>query len=303
MSRLSIRQLEIVRAILRTGSLTAAAHGLGISQPAASRLLRHAEDHLGIPLFERRGNGLRPTHEARALHPEIDRIFVDLEFVERAAGDLVRLKSGRLRVAAIPSLAVTVLADAIGRFRREHPAVSVSIETALNYEVADWVLDRRVDLGLAYMPTRVDDLVVEEVGSIGVLVALPRDHRHAGRSALTAADLPDDPLISFSSALPIGDTIARAFRSAGVERPVAVEVGHSFLACSLVRAGAGVALVDSLAERSGLFGDLAFVPLRPALGITAVMMRAGDQNLSLAAAAFAETLRGDLDNGGKAREN
>lgn len=303
MARLSFRQLEIVRAILRTGSLTAAAHGLGISQPAASRLLHHVEDHFGFPLFERRGNGLRPTHEARALYPEIDRVFSDMEFIERAAGDLVRLQSGRLRVAAIPSLALTVLADAVGRFRQAYPAVSVSIETALNYDVADVVLDRRVDLGLAYMPTRVDDLLVEAIGTTAVQAALPRDHRLAGRAAVGAADLEGDPLISFSSSLPIGDLIAGVFREEGVERPVAVEVGHSFLACALVRSGAGVALVDGHAERSGLFGDLAFVPFRPTLEISTVMMRASDQELSLAARAFAETLRGDLDNGGPPRES
>jgi len=291
MGRLSVRQLEIVRAIMRTGSLTAAANGLGISQPAASRLLRHAEDGLGFPLFERRANGLRPTSEAKALYPEIDRVFSDLEYIERAAGDLVRLKSGRLRVAAIPSLALTTITSAVADFRRAHPSVSVSIETALNYEVADLVLDRRVDLGLAYMPTRIDDLIVEDVGEIHVIAALPAGHPNAGRASVMATDLLDDPLVSFSSALPIGEYIAAAFRDCGVERPVALEVGHSFLACAMVRAGAGIALVDSLAQQSGLFTDLAFVPLEPAIRIRAVMLALRDQSPSLAATAFAQAVR------------
>lgn len=291
MSRLSIRQLELVRAIMRTGSLTAAASGLGISQPAASRLLRHAEDGLGFALFERRANGLRPTHEAKALYPEIDRLFSDFEFIERTAGDLVRLRSGRLRVAAIPSLALTTLAEAVGLFRQRHPAVSVTIETALNYEVSDLVLDRRVDLGLAYLPTRVDDLDVEEIGNTSIVAALPADHGFAGRAFMTARDLPGDPLVSFSSALPIGEHISAAFRAAGLDRPVALEVGHSFLACALVRAGAGIALVDSLAQRSGLFTDLAFVPIRPPIVIRAALLSSGEQELSLAARAFADTLR------------
>ncbi|MCF3935484.1 LysR family transcriptional regulator [Acuticoccus sp. M5D2P5] len=291
MSRLSIRQLEIVRAIMRTGGLTTAASALGISQPAASRLLRHAEDSLGFPLFERRANGLRPTHEAKAIYPEIDRVFSDLEFIERTAGDLARLQSGRLRVAAIPSIALTVLADALGLFRRTHPGVTVAIETALNYEVADLVLDRRVDLGLAYMPTRVDDLAVEEVGLTSVVLAVPKGHPFANRDSASVAEIPDDPFISFSSTLPIGEYISSALRAAGAERPVAIEVGHSFLACVLVRAGAGIAMVDRLAERSGLFGDLAFVPFDPPIPIRAALLTLSDQEPSLAARAFCETLR------------
>ena len=151
--------------------------------------------------------------------------------------------------------------------------------------------DRRADLGLAYMPTRVDDLTVEDVGETHILAALSADHPLAARKRVTAADLLVDPLVSFSSALPIGEYIAAAFRDCGVERPVALEVGHSFLACAMVRAGAGIALVDSLAERSGLFPDLAFVPLDPPIRIRAVMLSLRDQIPSLAAAAFAKAVR------------
>lgn len=291
MNRLSLRQLEIFRAVMRTGSLTAASSALGVSQPAASRLLRHAEDRLGVPLFERRGNGLLPTHEAKALYPDIDRLLGDLDYVERAAEDLRRLKAGRLRIVAIPSLALTIVAEAAGRFRAKHPSVSLEIEAVLNFEVPEVVANRRADIGLAFMPLRADLLEVEPLTSTAVVVTMRPDHPLAGRSELTVEDLAGEALISFSKTLPIGALIATAFDAAGVTQQVAIEVGHSFLARALVMAGAGIAIVDGLDEPGGLFTGLATVPLVPDTYMTAVLLTPHDQQLSLAASAFCEVLR------------
>jgi DNA-binding transcriptional LysR family regulator len=56
---LSLRQIEIIRAVLRAGTLTSAARQLGVSQPGISRVLRNAENRLGLALFERRAGRLR----------------------------------------------------------------------------------------------------------------------------------------------------------------------------------------------------------------------------------------------------
>lgn len=291
MNRLSLRQLQIFRAVMRTGSLTAASQALGVSQPAASRLLRHAEDRLGVPLFERRGNGLIPTHEAKALYPDIDRLLGDLDYVERAAEDLRRLQAGRLRIVTIPSLALTIAAEAVGRFRTIHPSVSIQIEAVLNFEVPEVVANRRADLGLAFMPLRADLLAVEEISTTAIVVVMRPDHRLANRPHLSVADLAGEALVSFSKTLPIGALIAAAFEAAGVTQEVAVEVGHSFLACALVRAGAGIAIVDGLAEPGGIFTDLCSVPLVPAASMSAVLLTPNDQEPSLAARAFCAVLR------------
>lgn len=291
MARLSLRQLEVFRAIMRSGTLTAAAAALGVSQPAATRLLRHAEDQLGMVLFERANGRLRATSEARALYPEVERIFGDLEYVERAAGDLRRLQTGRLRVAAIPSLAITVVARAVGRFVHAHPAVTISTSTILNYEVPELVRDRRADIGLAFAPIADHELEIEEICRVRVVAALPPAHPLAELDVVTPADLAGMTLVSFSNALPIGHLIESAFQSAGIDQPMALEVGHSFVACAYVRAGAGVALVDSLAAGSGAFPDLVIRPVYPVLEIPAVLIRLGLQRQSMLASAFEDALR------------
>lgn len=276
---------------MRSGTLTGAATALGVSQPAATRLLRHAEDQLGMALFERANGRLRATSEARSLYREVERILGDLEYVERAAGDLRRLQVGRLRVAAIPSLAITTVAQALGRFVRAHPAVTISTATVLNYEVPEHVRDRRADIGLAFAPIADHELEIEEICRVPVVAVLPPGHSLAAREFVTPADLAGLPVVSFSTALPIGHLIETAFRDAGIDQPMAMEVGHSFVACAYVRAGAGVALVDGMAARSGAFPDLVVMPIVTELEIPAVLIRRGLQRQSMLASAFEHELR------------
>jgi DNA-binding transcriptional LysR family regulator len=290
MGRLSLRQLEVFRAIMRSGSLTSAAAALGVTQPAATRLLRHAEDQLGMVLFERTHGRLRATDEARALYPEVERIFGDLDYVERAAEDLRRLQAGRLRIAAIPSLAITVVAKAVGQFVRDHPAVTISTATVLNFDVPELVLDRRADIGLAFAPIPDNDLEVDEICRVRIVAVLPPGHPLTSLSSVAPSDLAGATVVSFSTSLAIGQLIESAFRSAGIHQPMTLEVGNSFVACAYVRAGAGIALVDSLAVDSGAFPDLVSRPMSPILEMSAVLVRRGLQQ-SLLAAAFQDELR------------
>ncbi|WP_154582145.1 LysR family transcriptional regulator, partial [Bordetella pertussis] len=83
-----LRHIEIFEAIRRTGSLTEAAAALHISQPAASKLLAHAEAQLGFKLFERVKGRLVATREAEILAPEVARLNQDLGSVRRLAASL-----------------------------------------------------------------------------------------------------------------------------------------------------------------------------------------------------------------------
>src|SRR3546814_15604985 len=80
-----LRHIEIFEAIRRTGSLTEAAAALHISQPAASKLLAHAEAQLGFKLFERVRGRLVATREAEILTPEVSRPNQALNSVRRLA--------------------------------------------------------------------------------------------------------------------------------------------------------------------------------------------------------------------------
>ncbi len=105
-----LRQIEVINAIMLTGSVSAAARLINVTQPAVSRTLQHAEIQLGFPLFQRAKNRLLPTDEALTLYPYIERLFSQLDEVQRLAINLRFAKDIRkLRLLVVPALCYDVL--------------------------------------------------------------------------------------------------------------------------------------------------------------------------------------------------
>ena len=106
---LNLRELEVFRAVMEAGGVTAAASALGITQPAASKMLRQAEERLGFALFRRDRRQLVPTPEAHALLPELLGVLATIDGLERLADALRAGQSGQLSIAAVPVLATALL--------------------------------------------------------------------------------------------------------------------------------------------------------------------------------------------------
>lgn len=248
---LTLRHIEVIRAVLRAGTVTSAARQLAVSQPALSRTLKNAETRLGMQLFERRSGRLSPTPEALALHRDIEKAYAQIEAIERASTDLRQLLGGRLAVVCNPSVAVTLVAAALGRMTRSAPGIRVSLQTALNYEVIEVVRARSADVGFAWDVPEHPAVVATEIGQSRLVCIMPKDHPLAAAKAVTARELHEVPIISFSATLPIGAATESAFAESGATRRIGIEVGQTFIAASLVKEHAGIAIVDELA-----IGDL-----------------------------------------------
>ena len=101
---LNLRQIEVFRAVMMAGSVTAAARTLRISQPAVSRLLRYTEDRLAAPLFSRVKGRIYPTAQARVLYEEVEKVYKGLDSVQDVARTLADNLVGQLRIVAIQLL-------------------------------------------------------------------------------------------------------------------------------------------------------------------------------------------------------
>ncbi len=271
---LNLRELAVFRAVMEHGGVTVAAAALGITQPAASKMLRQAEERLGFALFRRERRQLLPTPEAQALLPELLGAFAALDGLERQAASLRAGHGGQLSVAAVPVLATALLPRAVQRFRAARPEVLVRLRGLSALEVVNQVAEHQADLGVILGGSADPRIEAQRLCASDLGCALPAGHALAAKRRITLADLAPWPLISLGPERPVGQLL----RAQGEAMPrIAIEVSQSAFACALVRAGAGIALLDGFGLAEAVAQGLVARPLAPRipLDVTLVMRRGG----------------------------
>lgn len=253
---MNARQLEVFRAIMRHGTLTAAAESLHVSQPAVSKILRHFESQIGYRLFERLGGRLVPTAEARLLIGDADRIFREIEAL-RVFSDRIRDKQvGLLRIAASAPATFGLLPAAAERFRRRNPGLRLDLVTLPAEEIGERIVVGDIDLGLTMVALEQPGTRAEVIGRAEIIALIRPDSPLAEHDRLGPAELQDEILISYGSSTDPGAMLDRVFQSKGLARKTQIEITLSIAAAPLVQRGLGVALVDGLVPWES-FGELA----------------------------------------------
>lgn len=243
------REMVLVSALARTGSVTLSATAAGMSQPAASAMLAQLEDRLGVALFTRNRRRLELTAECRALMPEISHALIALESVERAAESMGRGKRRRIVIGAVPAASTGVLPQAVKSLLQKRPDTAIVVKAGTANEVVEMAVQERIDLGLIYGSTLHEHVAYKNLGPLALMCVMPHGHPYAESPEVTVAQLIAAPYISHSRYLPVGALTAQAIEAAGGEFSPCVEVMQFSAACAMVEAGCGVAVLESLAAR------------------------------------------------------
>ena len=155
---------QSLHAVIRTGSLSAAARGLGLSQPTVGRHVEQLERTLGQPLFTRSPRGLRPTEFARALAPSLEAMASAAQAALREASGDADAAGGVVRLTASEVIGVEVLPPLLADFHERHPAVV--IELALSNRPED-LLHREADIAVRMMRPTQSGLRARRIGAVG----------------------------------------------------------------------------------------------------------------------------------------
>ncbi|MFQ6689914.1 LysR family transcriptional regulator, partial [Bordetella pertussis] len=241
--RFKLRQMEAFRAVMLTGSMNGVARLLFVSQPAVSRLIAHAEQSLGLRLFERDKGKLTPTAEAQRLFEEVGQLFDEALRIDELARDLAERPEGELKLCSSPSLALNFLPPVIARYVNEHPRVRLKYHTTLLSDMAHELLGRKVELAVSVLPIDNPNLVVEPFATGHMVCILPQGHALARQDSVGLAELARNRLVLYSRNIPFGQLVAAAFQRANVPWRATVDIVRAELACALVRSGVGVAIV------------------------------------------------------------
>lgn len=282
-----LRHIEIFEAIRRTGSLTEAAAALHISQPAASKLLAHAEAQLGFKLFERVKGRLVATREAEILAPEVARLNQDLGSVRRLAASLRERPHGHLRLGCAPALGLGLLPGVVRASRDAQPGITFDIHTHHSAELVQGLLAHELDLAITFDANDHPGLTRTSLGH----TELVHLSRRPGTGATRLQDLGDETLIVLDARDASGSLLQMALDAQGLAPPVAIQVQTHYVACALAEAGCGDAVVDAITARAMLRPGMALRRLEPALRVPISVMTRSQDALSTLHHELIERLR------------
>lgn len=280
-----LRQIEVFHAIYTTGSISAAARKLHVTQPAVSKVLHHTQAQLGMTLFELVRGRLVATEQAHALYREVGEIHERLAALDKAVGNLRQLAGGLLRVACVPSLGQHVLPSAVTALRRLHPQLSVDVQTVHHDEVLRRLLEHECELALVYAPASQPRLRIQALCQAELMV-LAQTGVFAAGQPVQLPQLQDRPMVGLTSSGPLGDLFDAAIERAGVALDTAVTSQTYAIGAALTAQGAGPCVVDEFTARGQRDARLQAHPLQPALPFPVCCVHLEDRPLSAAAQRF-----------------
>lgn len=260
---MNVRQVSAFRTIMLLGSMTAAAKELRTSQPSISRLIAELEGEIDLKLFERKAGRLRPTPEGLSFYREVERSFIGLDNLAHAARDIRAFGTGRLRIAAMPVMALGFVPRCIRRFKERFPNAIISLQMGNDGAVLRWMSSSYCDIG--FVANVIDIPMVEHrpLYVIAGVCAVPPGHRLAKRDCIRAKDLEGEAFISLSLEDGARGRVDRVFENAGVRRQLALETPFSAAICALVEQGLGVGIVNPIAADDYRRTGIAFIPFKP----------------------------------------
>ncbi|MES5825063.1 LysR family transcriptional regulator [Streptomyces sp. RG80] len=243
---LDVRRMQVLRAVVSSGSVTGAAAVLGYTPSAVSQQIAALEKEARTELLERVGRGVRPTAAGLLLTGYADTISRQVAEAETALADLLAGRTGRLSVRYFATAGASLVAPAVARLRTEHPGVQIELKLIDPEDPLPDVREGRADLALVVGPTEREGVRSLHLLDDPYLAVLPEGHRLADASDLELSDLADEPWVGSEWPGPCLDAQLAACEAAGFRPRFVVESEDYVTAQGFVAAGLGVSLVPRL---------------------------------------------------------
>jgi DNA-binding transcriptional LysR family regulator len=295
MREVTLRQIEVLRAVMMTGTIKGAAELLNVSAPGISRLVSHLEQSLDLRLFERKAGVFVPAVEALGIFEMIHQVYRQVENLNTSLSALSKGADVHLSFASAPSIAQFIAGRAIRQVRARYPRLVIDLNILKIEETADYLLLEKGEF-VAMSSAIANPALGNEAFAAGRLVVIvPDDHALAAKSEISIRDLTGEPIVSVDPADPYGAILARPFRDAGIEPRRMVYGRFAQTVVSLVRNGLGVALIDEFSVAEAGMPGIAVRPLTEEVPITAYIITKKGRQLSSFARFAMAALRRELE--------
>lgn len=190
---LKLSHLRILAALGDTRAIARAAGQVGITQPAASRLLAEIGTIAGQPVHERTGRGIRLTLAGEALARRARRMLMEMQDAERELAEIRAGGRGHVRIGSVTGPALDRVLPALRTWRLAQPGTTVEVVVATSDELADRLLDGRLDFAVGRLPDGIGTglLHAETMAAEPVSLVVRAGHRLTRPPAIGPAMLLD----------------------------------------------------------------------------------------------------------------
>jgi DNA-binding transcriptional LysR family regulator len=262
----TLRQLNSFVAAVDTGSLSAAARTLGITQPAASQQVKQLERALATRLLQRGGGAIRPTTAGEAVLVRARQVQAAIDGLLAAAGSFQGGEAGRVRLGTGATACIHLLPPLLARMKQRMPGLEIIIATGNTSDMLGRVLAGALDLALVTVAGRLDRALEARRLVVEPLVAYAPAAMLGDAAFVRPAALSALPLLLYESGGATRGVVDAWFHRAGLAPRPIMELGSVEAIKVLVKSGLGATILPRSALASGddLPAGMALRPLRPA---------------------------------------
>ena len=264
---ITLTQLRSFLAVLRTGSVTAAADALVVTQPSVSAALSALSRELGIDLTERVGRSVRPSPAGRAFAPYAADVIGLLEQGTQAAREAGESSTREVRVSAVTTAGEHIVPPLMEAFSARHPDIALSVDVGNRERVFERVRTHASDIAIAGRPPSDGTIVgIPFLDNPIVLIAAPADPL-ARAGEVSVAELGTRPWLLREEGSGTR-TMAEEFLAANDLHPEILTLGSNGAIKHSARACLGISLQSRLAADLELeLGLLATIETSAALPV------------------------------------
>jgi DNA-binding transcriptional LysR family regulator len=247
--------MRLFLALAETGSVSAAAQRVHVTQPTASMQLREMADQVGLPLFEWVSRRVRLTPAGEALAATARAMADHWDAFEQEIAALKGLTQGRLRVAVV-STAKYLVPRLLGEFCAQHPDIEIALEVLNRDGVVARLRENRDDLYVMSTPPKDMELVDDVFMPNPLVLVAPSHHPLAHAQAVRLGDLASERFLLREPGSGTRMACEERFRALAFEPTRRLELGSTEAICEAVAGGLGVAVVSIHALQARLGGGL-----------------------------------------------
>ncbi len=238
----NLERLRVFHAISQAESFTKAAESLHLTQPGVSKHIKAMEEELGVPLFDRVGKKVSLTEAGEILYEAAREVIASVASAEQRIQELAGLRRGRLRVGASFPVGLYVLPRVLAAYRKQYPAIEVTLAIATTANIEEKVLDNKLDFGLVSADVQHPKLLTFSFMTDELVVIVPPEHKWAHRRNVKAQELPGETFIFAARGAGARVTVEERLKAKGIVLHTVLDFVNAEGVKHAVEAGLGVSI-------------------------------------------------------------